>query len=72
MIDLPHSSESADHDEPDTTGSSNDPRNHADESYDEMATTTIDSDENMPGDQPEGDTPPPRGLATGTMEPDEG
>jgi len=28
MIDLPHSSKSADHDEPDTADTSNDPRNN--------------------------------------------
>ena len=71
MIDLPHSSKSADHDEPDTTETSNDPRNNADETYDDMATTTIDSAHNMPGDQPEDDSPPSPEVANGTREPDE-
>jgi len=35
-----------------------------------MATTTIDSAQNMPGDQPEQDTPPPLGAATGTQDTD--
>jgi len=69
MPSLPHSSKSADHDEPDTVETSADSRNHADESYDDMNATLIDSSHNLPGDQPEGDTPPPRGRATGDEEP---
>ncbi len=69
MPSLPHSSKSADHDEPDNVAMSNDPRNNSDESYQDMNTSNIDTDEYMPGDQPEDDTPPPLGRATGTEEP---
>lgn len=46
-----------------------DPRNQED--VGEMPGTFIDSDHNMPGDQPEGDTPPSRTLADGTRTRDE-
>lgn len=70
MIDLPHSSKSADRDELDTVDTSTDPRNHADEDNGDMATSMIDSAQNMPGDQPEDDSPPPLGRATGTEQRD--
>lgn len=69
MIDFRHSSDTADRDEPDNADTSNDPRDRANESYNDAATTTIDSAENIPGDQPEDHSPPLRGAATGTMEP---
>lgn len=46
-----------------------DPRNRED--VDEMPGTFIDSSHNMPGDQPEDDTPPSKTLADGTDESDE-
>ncbi len=46
-----------------------DPRNKKD--VDEMPGTFVDSDHNMPGDQPEDDTPPSKTLADGTRTRDE-
>lgn len=46
-----------------------DPRNK--EEVDAMSYTLVDSDHNMPGDQPEDDTPPSKMLADGTKDPDE-
>ncbi len=65
----PHSPEAGDQEDLETEEPSNDPRNNSDASYDAMVTSTIDSAHNMPGDQPEDDTPPPRGRATGDEEP---
>ena len=72
MISLPHSSESSEHDDQEHADAPDDPRlrdddgvAHDDDEGTSLATSTIDSDQNMPGDQPHDDTPPPRQRATG-------
>ena len=45
---------------------STDPRNTSDGEHPTMPGTFIDSAHNMPGDQPEDDTPPSKTLADGT------
>lgn len=64
MNAVPHSSESSEHGD-DGTESSDDPRIRSGEDDDDMANSYVDTDHNMPGDQPEDDTPPPLGAATG-------
>jgi len=46
-----------------------DPRN--DDDVGSMPGSFVDSAENMPGDQPEDDTPPPKSVAEGKQSPDE-
>ena len=46
-----------------------DPRNQDD--VGEMPGSFVDSDHNMPGDQPEDDTPPSKTLADGTQDHDD-
>jgi len=65
----PHSPEADDQEDVVTEEPSNDTRNNSESSCDARVTSTIDSAHNMPGDQPEDDTPPPRGRATGDEEP---
>jgi len=48
------------------TNSDQDPRNRSDGEYESMPGTFIESAPNMPGDQPEDDTPPPKTRADGT------
>lgn len=48
-----------------------DPRNSAESDYPTMPGTFLDSAHNMPGDQPEDDTPPSKTLADGTATRDE-
>lgn len=47
-----------------------DPRNESDGDYESMPGSFVDDAHNMPGDQPEDDTPPPKTIADGTVEPD--
>lgn len=46
--------------------SDHDPRNRSDAEYESMPGTLVDSAHNMPGDQPEDDTPPSKTRADGT------
>ena len=54
-----------------STEPDSDPRNKSDSDYPTMPGTFVDSAHNMPGDQPEDDTPPSKMVADGTADPDD-
>jgi len=63
------SPEADDREDLETEEPSNESSIDPESSGDARVTSTIDSAHNMPGDQPEDDTPPPRGRATGDEAP---
>ncbi len=48
-----------------------DPKNKSEGEYETMPGSFVDNAHNMPGDQPDDDTPPPKTVADGTADRDE-